>query len=81
VIGTGMMGPGIALTLALGGWRTTILSRGAGKMPPAALEKARSQALLLADRDLIDRACAAEAAESLIERLRPLSTRLSPAPA
>ena len=27
VIGTGMMGPGIALTLALGGVRTTILSR------------------------------------------------------
>ena len=31
VIGTGMMGPGIALTLALGGLRTTILSRGKEK--------------------------------------------------
>jgi 3-hydroxyacyl-CoA dehydrogenase len=61
VIGTGMMGPGIALTLALGGWRTSILSRGA-ENAGRALERARSQALLLADRDLIDRASADRAA-------------------
>ena len=61
VIGTGMMGPGIALTLALGGLRTTILSRGK-ENAARALEKARLQALLLADRDLIDRARAERAA-------------------
>ena len=61
VIGTGMMGPGIALNLALGGLRTTILSRGK-ENAARALEKARLQALLLADRDLIDRARAERAA-------------------
>ena len=61
VIGTGMMGPGIALTLALGGLRTTILSRGA-ENAARALEKARSQAFLLADRDLIGSDCAERAA-------------------
>ncbi len=43
VIGTGMMGPGIALTLALGGVRTVLVSRsseGAAK----GLDKAREQA-------------------------------------
>jgi 3-hydroxybutyryl-CoA dehydrogenase len=64
VIGTGMMGPGIALTLALGGWRTTILSRST-ESAARALEKARSQALLLADHDLVDRDCTAQAAELL----------------
>lgn len=64
VIGTGMMGPGIALTLALGGWRSTILSR-SGENAARALQKARSQALLLADRDLVDRARAGQAAELL----------------
>ena len=46
VIGTGMMGPGIALTLAMGGVRTTILSRtedGASR----GLRAARDQATLL----------------------------------
>jgi 3-hydroxybutyryl-CoA dehydrogenase len=46
VIGTGMMGPGIALTLALGGLRVTLLSR----TPASALqglEKARTQGEVL----------------------------------
>jgi 3-hydroxybutyryl-CoA dehydrogenase len=64
VIGTGMMGPGIALTLALGGLRTTILSR-RPENAAHALEKARSQALLLADRELVDRALAEQAAALL----------------
>lgn len=63
-IGTGMMGPGIALTLALGGLRTTILSRGA-ETAARALEKARSQAMLLADRELIGRDRADEAVSLL----------------
>ena len=60
VIGTGMMGPGIAVTLALGGVRTTLLSRspeGASK----GLEKARAQVRLLEENRLAsaDRAAAA----------------------
>jgi len=61
VIGTGMMGPGIALTLALGGLRTTILSRteeGARR----GLETTRSQARLLADNGLADATQAQRAA-------------------
>jgi len=53
VIGTGMMGPGIALTLALGGRPTTILSR-SGANAARGLEKARAQAALLAERELVD---------------------------
>ena len=64
VIGTGMMGPGIALTLALGGWRSTIVSRSEKNASPA-LEKARAQAHLLADRDLVDRADAERAVQLL----------------
>jgi 3-hydroxybutyryl-CoA dehydrogenase len=64
VIGTGMMGPGIALTLALGGWRTTILSRHP-ENAARGLEKARAQATLLADRELVDRG-RAERAVSLL---------------
>jgi 3-hydroxyacyl-CoA dehydrogenase len=51
VIGTGMMGPGIAVTLALGGVRTTILSR----TPEGArrgLDKARAQVRQLAENGL-----------------------------
>src|SRR5579872_106978 len=55
VIGTGMMGPGIALTLALAGLRTTILSR-TEDSAARGLEKARAQARLLAENDLADRA-------------------------
>lgn len=61
VIGTGMMGPGIALTVALGGVPATILSRtpeGARKGLGAALDQLR----LLASNDLVapDRAGRAE---------------------
>ena len=61
VIGTGMMGPGIALTLALGGLRTTILSRNS-ESAARGLEKARSQARLLAVHGLVDAAQAEQAA-------------------
>src|SRR5712692_3567739 len=60
VIGTGMMGPGIALTLALGGVRTTILSRsdeGARK----GLATARSQVKLLEEHGLAGQAQAVRA--------------------
>jgi 3-hydroxybutyryl-CoA dehydrogenase len=61
VIGTGMMGPGIALTLALGGLRTTVLSRTA-QGSQAGLEKARELARFLAGNQLIDAAQASGAA-------------------
>ncbi len=64
VIGTGMMGPGIALTLALGGVRTTILSRTAATAA-AGLDKARAQLRLLADNDLASAADAGRAASLL----------------
>ena len=67
VIGTGMMGPGIALTLALGGLRTTILSR-TGENAARGLEKARAQARLLAENELADRA-RTEAGGGVAERL------------
>ncbi|MEK7405164.1 MAG: 3-hydroxyacyl-CoA dehydrogenase family protein [Acidobacteriota bacterium] len=51
VIGTGMMGPGIAVTLALGGLRTTILSRTEGGAAQG-LEKARAQIKLLEENGL-----------------------------
>jgi 3-hydroxybutyryl-CoA dehydrogenase len=64
VIGTGMMGPGIALTLALGGLRTTILSRreDSGK---TGLEKALRQITLLEENGLADSGRAARARELL----------------
>ena len=61
VIGTGMMGPGVALTLAFGGLPTTLLSR----TPEGAaqgLAKARAQAQLLAANGLADAAAAQRAA-------------------
>jgi 3-hydroxybutyryl-CoA dehydrogenase len=61
VIGTGMMGPGIALTLALGGLRVTILSRN-GENGVRGLEKARAQARLLAENGLLDPDLAEQAA-------------------
>jgi 3-hydroxybutyryl-CoA dehydrogenase len=61
VIGTGMMGPGIALTLALGGLRTTLLSRNQ-ESGARGLESARAQARLLAENELIDSAQAEQAA-------------------
>src|SRR5262249_52613286 len=64
VIGTGMMGPGIAGTLALGGVRATILSRtedGAAK----GLEAARSQIRLLEQNGLAEPAQASRAIDLL----------------
>ena len=52
VIGTGMMGPGIALTLALGGVKATILSRSV-ETAEAGVVKARAQLQLLADAGLV----------------------------
>src|SRR5258707_15655325 len=62
VIGTGMMGPGIAGTLALGGVRATILSRtedGAAK----GLDTARRQIRLLEQNGLAEPEQAARAIE------------------
>lgn len=57
VIGTGMMGPGIALTLALGGVRATILSRSEDGAKRG-LETARAQVKLLADNGLVQKEAA-----------------------
>jgi 3-hydroxybutyryl-CoA dehydrogenase len=57
VIGTGMMGPGIALTLAIGGLRCTIVSRTATRATEG-LAKARAQADLLARNGLMERVAA-----------------------
>ncbi|MGH9665978.1 MAG: 3-hydroxyacyl-CoA dehydrogenase family protein, partial [Bryobacteraceae bacterium] len=67
VIGTGMMGPGIAVTLALGGVRTTILSRGEDSAR-LGLEAARSQLQLLEDNGLATAEKAAWAREHLDAR-------------
>src|SRR5260370_16566648 len=64
VIGTGMMGPGIACTLALGGVRTTILSR-SDETAAKGLAEARRQVQLLSDNGLADPARAALAIELL----------------
>lgn len=61
VIGTGMMGPGIAVTLAAGGLETTIVSRtedGAAR----GLAKAREQVAFLEQHGLMDSVEAARAA-------------------
>ncbi len=59
VIGTGMMGPGIALTLALGGVNATILSR-SRETADAGLAKAVEQLQLLADNGLVSSTGAAD---------------------
>ena len=64
VIGTGMMGPGIALTLAIGGVRTTILSR-AEDTARAGLDKAIAQVHILKDNGLIEHARAHAALDRL----------------
>jgi 3-hydroxybutyryl-CoA dehydrogenase len=61
VIGTGMMGPGIALTLALGGVRATILSR-TGEGAARGVEKVRSLARRLVEDELADQDQAGRAA-------------------
>lgn len=60
VIGSGMMGPGIALTLALGGVRAAILSR-AADTAARALEAALAQLHLLAGSGLASPEAAARA--------------------
>src|SRR5712692_1589174 len=77
VIGTGMMGPGIAATLAMGGVRATILSRteeGAAK----GLAAARAQLRVLAEnglaemvevRDAVDRLDTATAFDRTVENV------------
>ena len=62
IIGTGMMGPGIAGTLALGGVHSTILSRTA-EGAIKGLESARRQIRLLEENGLADSARAARALE------------------
>ncbi len=64
VIGTGMMGPGIAATFALGGLRTTLLSRSSSSAEQGR-EKALSHVGVLADNDLVDRAAALSATHLL----------------
>lgn len=64
VIGTGMMGPGIAVTLALGGLRTAILSRSA-EGARKGLEKARAQVRLLEENGLASAGLASAALEAL----------------
>ena len=64
VLGTGMMGPGIAGALALGGVPAAIVSRDVVRAE-AALDKARSQLTLLAGAGVVD-AARAERAGSLL---------------
>ena len=64
VIGTGMMGPGIALTLALGGVPSTILSR-SSESAARGLETARGQAGVLSAAELISESECAAAVELL----------------
>jgi 3-hydroxybutyryl-CoA dehydrogenase len=54
VIGTGMMGPGIALTLAMGGVRTTIVGRTAVSAV-AGMDRARASGGVLVESGLADR--------------------------
>jgi 3-hydroxybutyryl-CoA dehydrogenase len=60
VIGTGMMGPGIALTLAMGGMHASIVSRTAGGAMDG-IGKARAQARILIENGLADAAGAERA--------------------
>jgi len=64
VIGTGMMGPGIAVTLALGGLRTTLLSR-REETARAGLAKALAQIDLLERHELASPQAARRARELL----------------
>ena len=60
VIGTGMMGPGIALTLAFGGVRSAIISRNA-ESAEKGLKSARAALAMLESHELVDAAQAAAA--------------------
>jgi len=72
VIGTGMMGPGIAGSLALGGVETTILSR-TEETAAKGLEAAQAQLRILSENGLADRtgvrdACGRISASSAFDR-------------
>jgi 3-hydroxybutyryl-CoA dehydrogenase len=60
VIGTGMMGPGIALSLACGGLKCTLVSRTPDRAAQG-MAKARVQAELLAQHGLLDEGAGREA--------------------
>jgi 3-hydroxybutyryl-CoA dehydrogenase len=64
VIGTGMMGPGIAGALALGGLHATILSRNE-ETASKGLQAARTQLRILADNALVEMIAVREAFERL----------------
>jgi len=77
VIGTGMMGPGIAATLALGGVRATIVSR-TEESATQGLTAARAQLRVLAEnglaemlqvRDAVDRITASSAFDRTVENV------------
>src|ERR1017187_5066218 len=51
-IGTGIMGPGVGVVLAIGGLRTTILSRDPARAA-AAMERARAEIDSLESNDLL----------------------------
>jgi 3-hydroxybutyryl-CoA dehydrogenase len=65
VLGTGMMGPGIALTLAMGGLRTALVSRTA-EGAAAGVDKARALGRALADAQLVG-LTRVETAQQLLE--------------
>jgi 3-hydroxybutyryl-CoA dehydrogenase len=64
VIGTGMMGPGIALTLAMGGMHASIVSRTA-EGAVEGIGKARAQARILIENGLADAADTERALERI----------------
>jgi 3-hydroxybutyryl-CoA dehydrogenase len=64
VIGTGMMGPGIAVTLALGGVRATILSR-TQENATRGVDAARAQLHVLAENGLANLAETREASDRI----------------
>jgi len=64
VIGTGMMGPGIAVTFALGGLSARLISRTAEKAD-AGIESARGLIAYLEQHGLIDSSAAASAREKI----------------
>jgi 3-hydroxybutyryl-CoA dehydrogenase len=64
VVGTGMMGPGIAMSLALGGLGVTLLSRKEDSARTG-LERSLSQLALLTESDLVAGSAAARARQLL----------------
>jgi 3-hydroxybutyryl-CoA dehydrogenase len=74
VLGTGMMGPGLAFTLAMGGVRTTIVSRSAERAADA-LERARALGSLLAANQLATTA-QTEAASALLSASSDFETSI-----